>query len=213
MKNFIFGLCLPFFIIAVSLTEALAQQNKSTDQYFQDGGRLTDKLWYGAGFNLGFSGSNFISIFGVGVSPMVGYKVFDEFSVGPRVSFDYQAIRVQSNTNAVVKANPVSYSFGLFSRLKLFNISGADIFTHLEFELENEGNIVDEMGRVRYDSNNNILVNRVSRDNLYAGLGYNSNTDGAGPWGFELLALYNFNEPQNSIYMPITFRAGFTYNF
>lgn len=211
MKGKIIGMILLGGLLFVATTTAQAQNQAATDRYFEDGGRFSDKLWYGAGFNLGLSGSNFISTFGIGVSPMVGYKIFEEFSIGPRVSIDYTAFKVRNFSNEVIKADPTSYSFGLFSRLKLFKISGADIFTHLEIEMENEGSIVDEFGNVRFDSNNKIRVTRIQRDNLYAGLGYNSST--GGPFGFEIVALYNFNEPQNSIYLPITFRAGFTYRF
>jgi hypothetical protein len=211
MKNLLLLALLSCLMITLNPFEADAQRRSSSDEYFEDGGRFVDRLWYGGGFILGLSGSQNSSLFAIGISPMVGYKIFDELSIGPRISYEYNAYRVSISPNEVAKANPSSYAAGLFSRFKFLDFGNANIFTHVEFELESEGNISDQNGFIRLDRDNQIIVDRVQRENFYVGAGYNSS--GGGPWGFELLILYNVNEAENSIRSPINFRAGFTYNF
>ena len=56
-----------------------------------------------------------------------------------------------------------------------------------------------------------LVADRRTRGAGYVGLGYSSR--GGGPWGFEVLLMYNFNQPSNTIESPLDYRAGVTYNF
>lgn len=183
-------------------------KTSKVDDYFDESGGFKHRLWYGGGGNLGFSGNGRVNSFVVGLSPMVGYKIFDELSVGPRLAFDVSFIRGQAATSTgIAKAQPLSYSFGVFGRYKIFN----SIFTHIEYGLENNSSVfVDGGGFLVLDGNGDVFVEREVRDNFYLGLGYNS---GGGLWGYEIYVLYNALAPENTINLPFDIRFGLTYNF
>ena len=117
-------------LLVVCLQNEMEAQSRSNRE--QAGSTFASNLWYGGGVNLGFSGNNFESIFQLGVSPMVGYKIFEEFSIGPRVGIQYIHYRTDLG-GRVETANPISWSTGVFSRYKFF----PTIFGHVEYEFEN----------------------------------------------------------------------------
>ena len=99
MKNIprVFALLLLFtFVIGVSTAEAQRSKKKrnSTEEYFDESGGFAHRLWYGGGFNLNFGGNGGSNQLLIGVSPMVGFKINDIFSLGPRVSFDLSLIHI-----------------------------------------------------------------------------------------------------------------------
>ncbi len=176
--------------------QAIAQISvTSTNRGVQEN-RFASRLWYGGGFVLGFAGGNQESLFQLGAAPMVGYKIFEEFSIGPRVSLVYSHYRVNLGFD-VEKANTVSWSAGAFTRYKLLR----NIFAHAEFEFENTP--------VYTFTNLGLEVLRRERNNFYIGAGYNS----GGVWGYEIMVLYNTLAPENDINPPFSFRVGFTHNF
>lgn len=181
------------------------KKSSKTDEYFDESGGFKHRLWYGGSFNLGFANNGFTSEFNLGVSPMVGYKVFEKLSVGPRLSLDYSFIKIRFTQNDIRNVQPVSYSFGAFARYKVF----ANLFLHTEYELQNEGRITNDQNNINFDNNGDILVRREIRDNYYIGAGYNS----GGQFGYEIYLLYNLLEPENSPTIPISIRFGFTYGF
>jgi hypothetical protein len=191
-------------LLVVFSTDTYAQKSKkkksTTDEYFDEGGSLKTKLWYGGGFTLGYSGNSFENFFQIGVSPMVGYKITDKFSAGPRVSLVYTNYRVQYG-NDVLKANPVSWDAGVFARYKIIPI----IFAQIEYQFENgiEGFTVS--------NGTELEAVRSRRNNFLAGLGY-SNTGGS-LFGYEIVLLYNTTLPNNVLESPFVIRIGFTYNF
>ncbi|HMQ49920.1 MAG TPA: hypothetical protein PKA00_20900 [Saprospiraceae bacterium] len=199
------------FLIVITLlltnTDALAQsrgkkkKSSETDKYFDDSGNFASKLWYGGGFNLGFSGDNFESLFQLGVSPMVGYKITDNFSIGPRGEVLFNFYRADVGAPEIAKGTFVNYGLGVFSRYKIFRT----IFIHGEYGFQNEEIIID------YDFNENkFITGRRSRNNAFIGAGYN---DGDGVWGYEIALLYNLNQDANTLDLPFDFRFGITYNF
>ena len=119
-KIFLLSLLSIFFLSAFS-TDAYSQRrgkkkkkSSKTDQYFDESG-FANKLWYGGGVNLGFSGGNNSSSFFFGLSPMLGYKLVDDIvSVGPRAGFQYNHFRVRDFSNEVFKANTLAYNVGVF---------------------------------------------------------------------------------------------------
>lgn len=174
-------------------------RGSDADQYFDESGGFAHRLWYGGGFVLGFSGSNVSSNFTIGLSPMVGYKLTPEFSVGPRVSLEYSIIKT-SQFGPPETVNPLSWGLGLFSRYKVLET----IFAQVEYEFANEADFLFR------DNQGELQVARREQSNFYIGAGYNS---GNGIIGYEILFLYNVNEPENSLELPIDLRFGFTYNF
>lgn len=175
------------------------KKKSETDKYFDESGSFAHRLWYGGGFTLGFTGNNFESIFQVGISPMVGYKLTDEFSVGPRASLSYLFYKGETFTPAGVQsANLFDYGLGAFARYKIIR----SIFLHVEYGFDNEARISG------YDEE--WLIDRRIRNNAFIGGGYN---DGNGVWGYEISLLYNILQDENSLNLPFDFRFGITYNF
>ncbi|MEO1262096.1 MAG: hypothetical protein AAFZ15_25045 [Bacteroidota bacterium] len=215
MKKFLLFSLLTLLFACTITDDANAQRRRGkkkkksskTDEYFDESG-FVNKLWYGGGLTLGYSGGNNQSIFAFGLSPMVGYKVLDDIiSVGPRVGFEYNHIRVRSfNGGPVFKTSPLSYNLGIFSRVKAF----PNFFAHFEYEYQNiESTDPDRDGFIEIDGDGNIITERQAVDNVYIGAGYNS----GGLLGYEILLLYNVNQPETVIDSPFDIRIGFTYKF
>ena len=208
-------LCSAFLLLAVLLASspALAQRSKGSrstsgiSEYLDDKGSFASRLWYGGNFNLGLSGDNFLTYFNAGISPMVGYKVFDSFSVGPRVSLQYSYFKGYGTDGSIHKVQPLSYSVGLFARYKIFR----SIFAHAEYEHENLEYPRFANGLLWYDINQaKVLTQRIAFNNVYVGAGFNSSANG---WGYELLLLYNTTQDPQTIGLPFVIRFGITYNF
>lgn len=210
-------LCALFF--AGWATNVHAQGNDNTDQYFNERGNFAQRLWYGGGFNLGFFGSGGNNVFSAGISPMVGYKITDDLSAGPRIGLNYlhvrgPAVRVDPDINGQVVSccNPegrgvLTFSGGLFARYKAFE----NFFGHIEIEFTEEQFFVEDgFGNLIYETGpDRLLTVQEFQENFYGGIGYTSGF----PLGFEILLLYNFNLPENSFESPFDIRVGFNYNF
>lgn len=161
---------------------------------------LTDQLWFGGGFNLGFSGSNGVNLFQFGLSPMMGYKIFEPFSVGPRVAVQYNHYRARTFNGGTDSASPISWAVGAFMRYKVIQA----IFVQAEFELENQPIVSVDVDQ--------LSVARRERNNTYIGGGYTSG-QGTGTFGYEIVLLFNLNQAENTVDLPYTIRFGFTYGF
>ncbi|MEM1118937.1 MAG: hypothetical protein AAGJ18_00725 [Bacteroidota bacterium] len=171
-------------------------RNENTEDYFDESGVGSFRFWYGGGIGLNFgSGFNVFvgqntSQFNFSISPMVGYKLTPEFSVGPRVELIYTHLRVGGGTNNVRKFNFLDYGVGAFARYKLFQ----QFFLHTEYQVES---IQQPDGP------------RFSQNNFFLGGGYTS----GGQIGYEISILWDLIEDENTINLPIDYRIAFTYNF
>jgi long-subunit fatty acid transport protein len=172
------------------------------DKYFDESQGFTHRLWYGGGLALGFSAGASSSLFQIGVSPLIGYKITDEFSIGPRFSFLYSHYRVEDFFGNVARANLVDYGVGAFTRYKIIR----NFFIHLEYGADNiESPVVPLQA-----SGDQLVTARRLESNAFVGAGYN---DGNGVWGYDIYILYNVLLAENSIRSPFDFRFGLTYNF
>ena len=205
-KIMLFSLLALFFTVA-STNDALAQKkgkkkSSKTDEYFDDSG-FKNKLWYGGSFTLGVAGGNNESQFSIGLTPMVGYKLIEEYlSTGPRAGFTFNSYRVRFNNSTVIKGNATSYTLGWFARVRPLPNVFPNIFAHFEYEYENAG-------VVYLDGSGGTEVERFNFNNNYIGIGYNS----GGTWAYEIVGLYNVNVPDNSAASPVSFRFGITHKF
>ncbi len=189
-----------FMLFAVAQNTAMAQRS-DTDRYFDESQGFTHRLWYGGGVILNFLSTGAESAFTIGVSPLIGYKITDDFSVGPRFSLIYTNYRLQTGFDQVTAANLFDYGVGAFTRYKLFR----SFFVHLEYGADNE-EIVSGYNSI----DDELVTSRVVRSNAYIGAGYN---DGNGILGYDIYLLYNTLAPENNVRLPIEFRFGLTYNF
>ncbi|MCC6463142.1 MAG: hypothetical protein IT260_21920 [Saprospiraceae bacterium] len=160
---------------------------------------LKDHLWYGAGLSLGFAGSNGASVFGLGVSPMVGYKIVGPLSIGPRL-----AVEFTSEKYAGYKAfNMVDLELSLFARVRVFK----GLFVQGEL-----GTVSDQY--LTGNSQGQPVKTRQTRPAQYLGLGYNF-ANGEGGFGQEIAVLYDFYVADDvyTTQTPFQFRVAFTYGF
>jgi hypothetical protein len=184
---------------------------KKTDEFFDESGGFKHRLWYGGNLNLSLSGLNGGSLFAIGITPMVGYKIIGGLSAGPRLGINYTSIKASNTKGGVSTVGVTDYTAGLFARYKAFQ----NFFAHAEFEYINQQNpslLQDPQGNlyIQLDANGSPLKNaRISRNNKYLGIGYSSGDI----FSYEIMILYNFNVQQNTYDQPITYRAGFTYKF
>ncbi|MBB4080184.1 hypothetical protein GGR28_002814 [Lewinella aquimaris] len=151
-------------------------------------------LWYGAGAQLGFRGGNNFSFFQIGVSPMVGYKLNNFLSAGPRVSVTYNSYR---DDLYGIKDKYFSWSAGVFARAKIYR----GLFAHGEYSLISDMEYLLAGGQAR-----------VTRAIPFLGAGFNQG-GGPGSTGFELLLLFRLTQPDRLNDAPYELRTGFNYNF
>lgn len=198
-----------------NLSEAQAQKPRTKEIEMEDEGKpakkttkkkskkeeedrsFKNRLWYGGGFGLGFSGWNGGSVFSFGLSPMVGYKIWGPFSAGPRVAVTFNSVKVPGEK----ALNLFDYEAGIFARGKIWG----PIFAHAE--------VANAWAQFPWYDNSGELTKLTDQTvNQYFGLGYNNSEGGVGT---EILILYNprIAADPNSPYNPWDFRFGFTWKF
>ncbi|MBK8967642.1 MAG: hypothetical protein R3D58_07875 [Saprospiraceae bacterium] len=206
MKQF----CLPFLVFFLLAGYTLPAQNQlafSTAQTTgfdlpkdKDSGSFKDRLWYGGGLTLGFSGGSGYSLFAFGLSPMVGYKVVGPLSVGPRLSVLYTSQKFPG----IQTFNLFDVELSVFARVKIYR----GLF--LQGEL---GSLSDQY--IFQDNFNGQLGKGTrTRPAQYVGLGYNF-SNGNGGVGQEIAIMYDFyvGNDINSYEQPWQYRLAFTYGF
>lgn len=205
MKNFWHFFILISFLSIASLPQASAQRTSDNekeeeiDDYFDESKGFKHRLWYGGNFILGFISTNRESQFSIGVTPMVGYKITDELSVGPRATIIYSHYRYQFSSGNVESVNSTEYGVGAFLRYKVYR----NFFAHGEYE------ILSDIIGYQFGPGETLTPVRRERGNGYLGAGFNS----GGRFGYEILLLYNLTIPENDPSSPFSIRFGFTYKF
>ncbi len=189
----LFLIALFFIGLSFNAEAQRRDQDREVDNYFDESGVGAFRFWYGGGLGLGFSGGTFSNQFNLSISPMVGYKITPEFSVGPRGELSYTHFRTNDGRGGVEKYNFFNYGIGAFSRYKLFQ----QFFIHAEYQVENR-QLLNQFGDKFRDT----------RNNFYIGAGYTS----GGLVGYEISLLWNLLE-EETIDLPIDYRIAFTYNF
>jgi hypothetical protein len=168
---------------------------KKTEHSEKEPSALKSKLWYGGGVQLGFNSFYGSNVFSFGLSPMVGYKIIEQISVGPRVEMTYASVK-QSGFKAV---SLFDIDAGVFVRVKVFR----GLF--LQGELSNEWYQEALTGSAdKYKS---------QRFNQRLGAGWNFGNGQGG--GSEIGVFYNFAiaNDVNAYENPLGYRFGFTWNF
>lgn len=190
VKTVIMRKILVTMVVLLSLMQlASAQRDAATMDW-------KSRLWYGGNAILGFSASDGFSQFQFGVSPMVGYKINEIFSLGPRATIVYNNIGIRDLGGDVNRVNTATLAAGVFGRARF----ARNLFVQGEYIYESQPFV---------DSNAEVF--RLNRANAYAGLGYTTSR-GSG-WGTEVMITYNLTLPVNTIQSPFDYRFGFTFNF
>lgn len=165
--------------------------------------KFKDHLWYGGGLSLGFSagqdffGNNY-SVFGFGISPMVGYKIVGPLSVGPRVSILYTSQKY----TGIKTFNLFDLELAMFARVRIFK----GLFFQGEL-----GMVSDQYP---YVDNTGYQKGTRTRPAQNLGLGYNF-SNGEGGMGQEIAIMYDIyiGNDINSYEQPWQYRIAFTYGF
>jgi hypothetical protein len=160
---------------------------------------FTDHLWYGGGVGLGLSSAYGVNSFGISVSPMVGYKLNNWFSVGPRASLAFSSLKIPG-----------------YKSINLFNIeAGGFVRAHVYEGFFLQGEISNEWIQLPDEAVGNEYTKVTqSRFNQYLGAGYNFGR-GQGGVGSEISLHYNFavGRDINTGISPFNYRFGFTWRF
>ncbi len=194
-------------VLMISFTHDADAQRRSreVDEYFDDRGNFTDRLWYGADFTLNFFSIPNGTAFNAGIAPMVGYKITDALSVGPRVEILYRGERYNIGTGTDLKFNSTNFGVGAFTRLKVFD----QYFLHAEYQA-----LSNETGEIFLVSNNPIeyeVVNsRNWEDHFFLGGGYGVSGGGV---GFQVSILWDLLQEFSSSNIPLYYRIGVNYKF
>lgn len=160
-------------------------------QYRGGGG---DKFYFGGGFGLSI-GTDYTSI---SASPLAGYKITDEFSVGLQTTYQYV-----SYPDFDLKFS--NYGGGPFARYVIED----RYIAHVEYEI-----LSFEFTDGTIDSNGDFNTARDTYSSLWLGGGYRESVGRNA--GFFVLALYNvlYDETEPSPYAsPLSIRAGFAVGF
>jgi len=110
---------LPAFIFVFGQNYTSGQNGGETQSDFYS----PSKVYYGGGLNLTFG-----SITEVGISPLVGYKVTPQFSVGSQLTYQYFKYD-RSNYDY----SATNYGASLFSRYRFV----PQVYGHIEFSMMN----------------------------------------------------------------------------
>lgn len=194
-------------VLMISFTHDADAQRRSreVDEYFDDRGNFTDRLWYGADFTLNFFSIPNGTAFNAGIAPMVGYKITDALSVGPRVELLYRGERYNIGTGTDLKFNSTNLGVGAFTRLKVFD----QYFLHAEYQALN-----NETGEIFLVSNNpieyEVVNNRRWEDHFFLGGGYGVSGGGI---GFQVSILWDVLQEFSSQNIPLYYRMGINYKF
>jgi len=162
---------------------------------------LQDRLFYGGNLILNFGSSNTYQEFNIGISPLIGFKIFPGFSAGPRGTIIYSNIKLRNQAGLPdAQESNITWAVGAFARYRII----PQLFAHAEYELE-------QVPFLFYDSSGDLVTQRVRRDNFYIGGGFYS----GGRVGVEILALYNVINTTNQFYnrSPFVIRFGVVAGF
>lgn len=160
---------------------------------------LSDKLWYGLGFTGNYLGGSFSSTFVIGLAPMVGYKITDNLSFGPRGSALVSFYKTTAYSSTPERVTPTDWSLGVFGRYRIRR----EFFAQVEYAYQNEAFITAAASGLEID--------REVNNAFYVGGGYS--TPIGNQLGLEISINYYLNQPLNDFRNPLSYRFGLNYRF
>ena len=200
MRHFLLFLAL---LLAPVVAFAQTPEEEADDDldYYNNRPQVVDRrgdspIWYGTGAQLGFAATSFQSNFLIGLSPIVGYKVNNFLSVGPRGSVTYNRFR---DDRFDFREGYVEWEFGGFARALIYR----GFFAHAEYNLLNEVDI--------FGNGNGLQTVRRTRAVPFLGGGIQQG-GGPGGVGFEVLILFRLTQPDVINDSPFQFRTGINFN-
>ncbi len=186
-KIYIIIAILLLFVLKIQAQNNFITEDDNTDtKKHQKTNKLSDRLVEGGNFYINFWGD----VFEINVSPILGYKVNNNFLAGVGLFVDYQHSDYYKYTATILGGK-------VFGRYFLYK----NFFTQSEFE------------RLRISFKyNNIQTNSNTYfyDGLYVGLGYNLGEIRNS--GLTIMIMYDLLYNDKSIYnSPLSFRIGINF--
>lgn len=208
-------LLMPLALGAVAQDTVYSSSGKPVSQYRQkerekeqEKGFNTSKLIFGGGFALG--GGN--GMFNAGISPIIGYRITDNFSAGVGLGYQYLSVKnywqVRHPVTLVDEFHPLRvsmYTGSIWARYLVWN----NIFVHAEPEMN-----LWSARRPQYEGNPPTLGKRSENftvPRLLVGGGVRQPVSDRSSIVFMLL--YDVIQDKNSPYSPLDIRFGFNVGF
>jgi hypothetical protein len=149
-------------VVAVAHSTVSAQQRKPSEH-----SDIASRIWVGGSINnnLRFGGG----AFSFGLTPMGGYVVVPNVSIGRFLRMDYYYERTQIGQATFVRYASLDLGPGIFARADVFK----QFFVQVEYEhafLKRA--LYDNNMFPRVDNNNKVLKETIEQNYVYVGAGY-----------------------------------------
>ncbi|HLF62378.1 MAG TPA: autotransporter outer membrane beta-barrel domain-containing protein [Saprospiraceae bacterium] len=183
----LFGMLIPLSI------PAIAQSKKKKENI-----EFTDKLWVGGSINSGLQFGN--RTFAFGLTPIVGYEMVPNFSIGPFVRLDYYYQRLTVSPPHI-KFESLDVGPGVFARVDILR----QYFAQIEYERAFlQRPITDAAGNPLIGPDNKVLKETVPQNYVYIGAGYSAGSNVR----YGVSIHYNILNDAFSIRIPWDYRIG-----
>jgi hypothetical protein len=172
------------------------QERKAAQQHAEQ----YTKLFIYSGIGLGYSSYYGFSNFNFSISPAIGYRVTDRFSIGPGISYAYNHYGQDYQNGPSTSVSTSSLGAKVFVQFRVID----QFFIHAEYESTRAQFLA-------VDQFNNYVgtVTRTVQTPL-AGVGYRSQISNRA--AADIVLLYNFQDNYNSIYPNPVIRFNFLFN-
>jgi hypothetical protein len=159
------------------------------------------KLFVYSGIGLGYSSYYGLSNFNFSISPAIGYRVSDRFSIGPGISYAYNYYGADNGRGGTASFNTSSFGVKGFAQFMVID----QFFVHAEYE-------VTRAEFLAVDNSGYLTGGKVSRSvqTPLLGAGYRSQISNRA--AADIVLLYNFQDNYNSIYPNPVIRFNFLFN-
>jgi hypothetical protein len=159
------------------------------------------KMFVYSGIGLGYSSYYGLSNFNFSISPAIGYRVSDRFSIGPGISYAYNYYGASNGNGTSTSFNTSSFGVKGFAQFMVIN----QFFLHAEYE-------VTHAELLAVDNNGYLTGGKVTRSiqTPLLGVGYRSQISNRA--AADIVLLYNFQDDYNSIYPNPVIRFNFLFN-
>jgi hypothetical protein len=173
------------------------QKRKALEQHAEQ----YTKMFVYSGIGLGYSSYYGLSNFNFSISPAIGYRVSDRFSIGPGISYAYNYYGASNGNGTSTSFNTSSFGVKGFAQLMVIN----QFFLHAEYE-------VTRAELLAVDNSGYLTGGKVTRSiqTPLLGAGYRSQISNRA--AADIVLLYNFQDDYNSIYPNPVIRFNFLFN-
>jgi hypothetical protein len=158
------------------------------------------KLFVYSGIGLGYSSYYGYSNFNFSISPAIGYRVTDRFSIGPGISYAYNHYGQDYNNGPSTSVSTSSFGAKVFAQFMVID----NFFIHAEYESTRaQFLLVDQFNQYMGTTTRTVQT-------PLAGVGYRSQISNRA--AADIVLLYNFQDNYNSIYPNPVIRFNFLFN-